>query len=158
MRKEKNLVWVAVELVLHHNYDGKIRPKTLYMNIHFPGTDKEMVDVFPLGSTAYNVYEKGMILPESFGYPVQPHLIDDDGITVVSPDEIGYFDNLGEDEEYELFTYKHMNTILQDFDGICELLVYEKDLEDNFIQPHYIGDDSLVVIRGLTPDDDDEPD
>ena len=49
-----------------------------------------------------------------------------------------------------------MNIILQDFDGICELLVYEDELEDNFIQPVYIGEDDLVVIRGLTPNEDDD--
>ncbi len=156
MGKERNLVWIAIELVLHHDYDEKILPETLFMNVHYPGSDKEFVEVYPLGSAAYKVFEKGMILPDSFGYPVKPHIIDDNGITVVHPDEIGYFDNPRTDDEYEMFTSKQMNIILQDFDGICELLVYEDELEDNFIQPVYIGDDSLVVIRGLTPNEDDD--
>ena len=97
-----------------------------------------------------------MLLPDSFGYPVQPYLIDEAGTKVVHPDEIGYFDNPRADDEYEMFTSKQMNIILQDFDGICELLVYEDELEDNFIQPVYIGEDDLVVIRGLTPNEDDD--
>ena len=75
MGKERNLVWIAVELALQHDHDEKITPETLFMNIHYPGSDKEFVEVYPLGSSAYVVFEKGMLLPDSFGYPTQTCLL-----------------------------------------------------------------------------------
>ena len=45
---------------------------------------------------------------------------------------------------------------MDEFDGLCELLVDEQEYDNDFIQPVYVDD--LVVIRGLTPDEDEEPD
>ena len=102
------------------------------------------------------MYEKGIIIPEAFGYPVQPYILDDDGRQIAQPDEIGYFDNPRKEDEYQMFTTKEMNIIMDEFDGLCELLVDEQEYDNDFIQPVYVDD--LVVIRGLTPDEDDEPD
>ena len=96
-----------------------------------------------------------MIIPESFGYPVQPFILDDNGRQIAQPDEIGYFDNPREEDEYQMFTTKEMNIIMDQFDGLCELLVDEQEYDDNFIQPVYVDD--LVIIRGLTPEEDEEP-
>ena len=124
------------------------------MNIHYPGTEKEHVEVFPLGSAALELWEKNMIIPESFGYPVKPHIIDDDERIIAYPDEIGLFDNPHDEEEYEQFNYKHMNIIMRDFDGLCEILIDPDEYEDNFIQPLY--EKEQVIIRGLTPDEEDD--
>ena len=97
-----------------------------------------------------------MIIPDNFGYPVQPYILDDDNHVVATPDEIGHFDHPVFEDEYQVFSYKEMNIIMRDFDGLCEILVDEQELEDNFIQPVYI--DELVVLRGLSPEEDDEPD
>ena len=96
-------MWLAVELVFHHYEPDKFTADTLFMNVHYPGTDKEHVEVFPLGSAALELWEKHMLIPESFGYPVQPHLLDEKGIVIASPDEIGLFYNPHDEDEYEQF-------------------------------------------------------
>ena len=152
-------MWLAVELVFHHYEPDKFKASTLFMNVHYPGTDKEHVEVFPLGSVALELWEKNMIIPESFGYPVQPHILDDNNRIIAFPEEIGQFDHPLHEDEYQPFTYKEMNIIMQDFDGLCEILIDPDEYEqENFIQPEYVDD--LVVIRGLTPDEeeDDMPD
>tara|TARA_R100000742_G_C4279652_1_gene105027 strand:+ start:11602 stop:12072 length:471 start_codon:yes stop_codon:yes gene_type:complete len=146
-------VWIAVELAFHHYEAEELKASTLFMNVHFPGTDKEQVDVFPLGSTSVDLFERGVMIPESFGYPVHPYILDDDGRQIAGPTEIGYFDHPRHEDEYQKFTYKEMNIIMKDFDGLCEILVDEEELNNNFIQPIYVDD--LVVLRGLSPDEDD---
>lgn len=148
-------MWLAVELVFHHYEPDTFTADTLFMNVHYPGTEKEHVEVFPLGSAALELWETNMIIPESFGYPVQPFILDDDGKQIAQPDEIGLFDNPHDDEEYEQFNYKHMNIIMRDFDGLCEILIDPDEYEqDNFIQPLY--EKEQVIIRGLTPDEEDD--
>ena len=41
-------MWLAVELVFHHYEPDTFTADTLFMNIHYPGTEKEHVEVFPL--------------------------------------------------------------------------------------------------------------
>ena len=153
---ERPAIWIAVELAFHHYEPDKFKLDTLFMNVHFPGTEREHVQVFPLGSTGLELFEKGFVIPDRFGYPVRPFILDDDGRQIAQPDEIGYFDNPRKEDEYQMFTSKEMNIIMDEFDGLCELLVDEQEYDDNFIQPVYVDD--LVVIRGLTPDEDEEPD
>ena len=153
---ERNSVWIAVELAFHHYEPDNFTQETLFMNVQSPGTEREHVEVFPLGSVGLELYEKQMIIPDNFGYPVQPYILDDDNHVVATPDEIGHFDHPVFEDEYQVFSYKEMNIIMRDFNGLCEILVDEKELEDNFIQPVYI--DELVVLRGLSPEEDDEPD
>jgi len=148
-------MWLAVELVFHHYEPDTFTKDTLFMNVHYGGTDKEHVEVFPLGSVALELWEKNMIIPESFGYPVQPHILDDEGHIIAFPEEIGHFDHPHYEDEYQPFTYKEMNIIMRDFDGLCEILIDPEEYEEeNFIQPDYV--DEKVVIRGLSPDEDDD--
>lgn len=147
-------MWLAVELALHHYEPDTFTEDTLFMNVQFVGTEKEHVEVFPLGSVALELWEKHMLIPESFGYPVQPHLLDEKGIVIATPDEIGLFDNPHDEDEYEQFNWKHINIIMRDFDGLCEILVDPDELEqDNFIQPIY--EKEQVIIRGLTENEED---
>tara|TARA_R100001509_G_scaffold134515_1_gene88096 strand:+ start:107 stop:562 length:456 start_codon:yes stop_codon:yes gene_type:complete len=144
-------IWIAVELAFHHYEPDEFTPDTLFMNVRYPGTDKESIDVFPLGNTTLELFDKGMIIPESFGHPVEPHILDDNGRSITSPDEIGWFDHPRHEEEYQHFTYKEMNIIMSEFDGLCEILVDEEEYLNNFIQPMYVDD--KVVLRGLSPDE-----
>lgn len=156
MAKERKALWLEVELVMQYYQPDKISPNTLFMNIHYPGTDREFVSVYPLGSATMDLFEKGMVIPDDFGQPVQPHLLDfDKRWTVTSPDEFGWFDH-PDHEEYQPFTYKEMNIILDHFDGICEILIDEENYENDFIQPLYVDD--KVVIRGSQPEEEDELD
>ena len=99
---------------------------------------------------------KGRKLRRKFRTPIENQFLDEEKHVVSTPDEIGHFDHPVFEEDYQVFSYKEMNIIMRDFDGLCEILVDEKELEDNFIQPIYI--DELVVLRGLSPEEDDEPD
>ena len=48
-----------------------------------------------------------------------------------------------------------MNIIMRDFDGLCEILIDPDEYEqENFIQPLY--EKEQVIIRGLTPDEEDD--
>ena len=89
------------------------------------------------------------------GNPVQPYILDDNGKIIATPDEIGQFDHPRYEDEYQPFTPKEMNIIMQDFDGLCEILIDPDELEeDNFIQPIYV--DEKVILRGLTPDEEEQ--
>ena len=103
---ERPAIWIAVELAFHHYEPDKFRLDTLFMNVHFPGTEREHVQVFPLGSTGLELFEKGFVIPDRFGYPVRPFILDDDGRQIAQPDEIGYFDNPRKEDEYQMFTSK----------------------------------------------------
>ena len=59
---ERNSVWIAVELAFHHYEPDNFTPETLFMNVQSPGTEREHVEVFPLGSVGLELYEKQMII------------------------------------------------------------------------------------------------
>tara|TARA_R100000541_G_C1885264_1_gene82860 strand:+ start:658 stop:1104 length:447 start_codon:yes stop_codon:yes gene_type:complete len=146
-------MWIAVELVFHQYGPDEIKPGTLFMNLLYVGTDKEVVEVFEIDKQTADLANKRLINIDEFGYPVQPFLLDDDGKVVSTPDEIGWFDHPRE-EILQEFTTKEMNIVMRDFDGLLEIFIDEDEYEDNFIQPIY--EQELVILRGLSPDEDDE--
>mgnify|MGYP003114991046 FL=1 len=149
-------MWIAVELVFHHYIPDKITEGTLFMNHLYPGSDKETVEIFEIDQSNAELIDRGIIeIPEDMGNPVQPYILDDDGKVIATPDEIGQFDHPRYEDEYQPFTPKEMNIIMQDFDGLCEILIDPDELEeDNFIQPIYVDD--KVILRGLTPDEEEQ--
>ena len=48
-------MWIALELVFHSYGPDEIEPGTLYMNLLYVGTDKELVEVFALDKNTANL-------------------------------------------------------------------------------------------------------
>jgi|TARA_R100000084_G_C4651839_1_gene150215 hypothetical protein len=153
----REYVWIAAELAFNHYNPDTIKKGTLFMNVRYPGTDKEFVDIYCIDQLQSELIDKGIFeIPPEMGMPVQPVILDDDSKVIATPDEIAWFDPGHADDKLWEFTVKEMNIIMQDFDGLCEILVDEGELANNFIQPHYESD--RVILRGLSPDEDDESD
>ncbi len=149
-------MWVACELVFR-NYDPQeLKEGMLFINELNPGNEeKEQVEVWTLKEE--NIYEDlvtyDMMVFEC-GFPVRAYIIDDDGIPIALPEELGWFDPGSRSKELIPFTTSEMNFIMQEFDGLLEIFVNEDELEEGIIDPVY--EDDLVILRFLTDDEDAE--
>jgi len=146
-------MWIALELVYNQYGPDEIEPGTLFMNLLYVGTDREVVEVFEIDEQTADLANKRLINIDEYGYPVQPFLVDEEGAVIITPEEIGWFDHPRE-ELLQEFTTKEMNIVMRDFDGLLEIFVDEDQLEKGIIEPIY--DQELVILRGLSPDEDDE--
>lgn len=70
------------------------------------------------------------------GYPVEPYIIGEDEQVLAEPDEIGWWDEGEETDEYRDITLKDINFILNEFDGQVA------------IEVDYMGYDSDVDAEG----------
>ena len=125
------------------------------MNLLYVGTDKEVVEVFAIDKSTTELANKRLINIDEYGYPVRPFLLDEEGTVVITPDEIGWFDHPNEPQLQE-FTTKEMNIVMRDFDGLLEVFVDEDEYEKGKVEPIY--EQELVILRGLSPEEEEEDD
>ena len=107
-------MWIALELVFHSYGPDEIEPGTLYMNLLYVGTDKELVEVFALDKNTADLANKRLVNIDEYGYPVRPFLLNEEGVVIIPPDEIGWFDHPNEPQLQEFTTKeKYSNSIVQ---------------------------------------------
>ena len=146
-------MWIALELVFHSYGPDEIEPGSLFMNLLYVGTDKEVVEVFAIDKSTTELANKRLINIDEYGYPVRPFLLDEEGTVVITPDEIGWFDHPNEPQLQE-FTTKEMNIVMRDFDGLLEVFVDEDEYEKGKVEPIY--EQELVILRGLSPEEEED--
>jgi hypothetical protein len=80
---------------------------------------------------------------EEYGYPVEFYLLDQDpnlrwSNVLATPQQIGWFDYDPEGEDFADITVDHLNMIISDYDGFCQIDVYTDNLDDDEAHEEYV--------------------
>jgi len=92
----------------------------------------------------------------SWGYPVEICLVEEDDETdeISGPEDIGWFDYGEEEENLVEFSLVHINTILEQYDGLLEIQIEEEFFEeDESVIPVYL--EGKIIINYISEDDED---
>lgn len=140
-------MFIEAELEFRHYKPTKLEPGMLFINHINPGhPDKEHVQVWQITEDYFHNEISDDILIEENGFPVKPFIIGSK--LIITPDEIGTFIiiNEYEDEEaYIEFGITEMNFILREFQGWCEVLIYEDSYFNKLVEPIYDENDKVII-------------
>lgn len=138
-------MFALAELVLKSYKPVKLEPGMWFIQKFQTGTRWEHSEVFELLQLPKNEEE----FIEKNGYPVEPYIIDSDDNVLAEPDEIGWWDEGEETDEYRDITLREINFILNEFDGEIAIDVdyvgYDPDIDDDGQEIIY-PEDKLVPI------------
>ena len=117
-------MYYPAELVLE-----SYKPPFLVKGVYFitklnPNTKKEYVELWQLTEIPQNTEE---FLTQN-GYPVQLKLVTEDDVVLATHSQIGWFDAGEQTDELYDVTLKELNTILYDYDGMCEVDVNDEEI------------------------------
>ena len=138
-------MFALAELVLKSYKPVKLEPGMWFIQKFQTATRWEHSEVFELLQLPKNEEE----FIEKNGYPVEPYIIDSDDNVLAEPDEIGWWDEGEETDEYRDITLRDINFILNEFDGEIAIDVdymgYDPDIDDDGQEIIY-PEDKLVPI------------
>jgi hypothetical protein len=143
--------WYAGQLAFRNYQPEKIEKGMLYINILYPGSDREQFEIYSLDRTPV---DQDAFISE-YGYPVELFIVEDDDAESVlaEPDEIGWFDFEDKLEWFVQISLKEINIILNEYQGWLEILT-EYDEENDLYIP--LLKDDFVVIRFFQEEDEEE--
>jgi len=106
-------MFILAELVLKSYKPTKLEPGMWFVQKFQTGTKWEHSEVFVLDKVPQD--EQDFI--NRNGYPVHPYIIGEDDEILAEPEEIGWWDEGEETDEYRDITINDINLIINDFDG-----------------------------------------
>ena len=106
-------MFILAELVLKSYKPTKLEPGMWFVQKFQTGTKWELSEVFVLDKVPQD--EQDFI--NRNGYPVHPYIIGEDDEILAEPEEIGWWDEGEETDEYRDITINDINLIINDFDG-----------------------------------------
>lgn len=106
-------MFTQAELVLKSYKPVKLEPGMWFVQKFQTGTKWEFSEVFELDKVPQ---DEEKFIKEN-GYPVEPYIISFDEEVLAEPDEIGWFDEGEDTDEYRDITIVDVNVILNEYDG-----------------------------------------
>lgn len=153
-----DLIWLEVNLKTSFFQPEKLEKGLWFINSLYPGTDREFFEIWELQEDVpeedYDVFLAVNGFPVQVLLTVEMENPDETDDIIAYPEDLGWFHNL-ETEEADLINLKHINTIIQDYDGKVFLLVDEimyNELRE--IIPE--TENNLVIITYPFEEDDEE--
>ena len=151
-------MYIAAKLVLK-----SYMPERLRKGMYFLTNIGKTLQVIQLDHTPI---DEELFLQEN-GYPVDMYIVDEgnpnianDTTILAQPHQIGWFDYDDLSDEYRDIQLREINMIIDDFSGNCNILMEEKELdEDNIYIIPFIYNDKVVIsfadFEELDNEDDD---
>jgi len=119
-------MWVPCEIVLHSYLPPELEVGMLFVNRISVGVIHPYIALFELEEIPED--------PDAFmakhGVPVELAIVDEIGNLLVSHDEIGWWDDGEDSDEYRELTLDDINYLLSEFDGYINI---ETDEENDII-------------------------
>jgi hypothetical protein len=106
-------MFILAELVLKSYKPAKLEPGMWFVQKFQTGTRWESSEVFAIDKVPQDEQE----FINKNGYPVEPYIIGEDEEILASPNEIGWWDEGEETDEYRDITINDVNMIINEFDG-----------------------------------------
>ena len=135
-------MWYPAEISLSSYLPDELQEGMLFINRISVGVMDPYIELFELEE----VPEDADAFMTKHGVPVQLVIIDDEGGLLASHDEIGWWDDGDDSDEYRDVTLDDINYLLRELDGYVDIEVDEYGvihIEDR-------------VILTLAPEEDDE--
>ena len=135
-------MWYPAEIAVKSYLPPELEVGMLFVNRISVGVIEPFIELFELEEIPEN--------PDAFmsrhGVPIELAIIDEDGDLLASHDEIGWWDEGDDSDEYRDITLDDINYILRELDGHVDIQI--EDEEDFFVV--FIED---KVILSLQPEE-----
>ena len=135
-------MWMSAEIVFNSYLPPELEVGMLFVNRISVGVMEPYIELFELEEIPED--------PDAFmaknGAPVELAIIDEDGNLLATHDEIAWWDDGDNTDEYRDITLDDINYILRELDGYVDIEYDE--VEDDFV----IIDDKVVL--SIAPEDD----
>jgi len=106
-------MFILTELVLKSYKPTKLEPGMWFVQKFQSGTRWESSEVFAIDKVPQDEQE----FINKNGYPVEPYIIGENEEVLAEPDEIGWWDEGEQTDEYRDITIDDVNMIINEFDG-----------------------------------------
>ena len=134
-------MWIPAEIVLKSYLPDELQVGMLFINRISVGVIEPYIELFELEE----IPEDPDALMVKHGVPVEMFIIDDEGELLATHDEIGWWDDGDDVDEYREVTIDDINYILREFEGYVDI---EIDDENNDV---ILREDK--VILSLVPEE-----
>lgn len=135
-------MWYPAEISLSSYLPDELQEGMLFINRISVGVVEPYIELFELEE----VPEDADAFMAKNGAPVEIIIIDEDGDKLASQDEIGWWDDGEDSDEYREVTLDDINYLLRELDGYVDIQI--EDEEDFFVV--FIED---RVVLSLAPED-----
>jgi hypothetical protein len=139
-------MWYPAEIVLKSYLPSELEVGMLFTNRISVGVIEPFIELFELEE----IPEDPDVFMAKHGVPIELAIVDETGNLLASHDEIGWWDDGDDTDEYRELTLDDINYLLSEFDGYINI---ETDEEDDII----LIEDKVILslIPELTWYDDD---
>jgi hypothetical protein len=138
-------MWYPAEISLSSYMPPELEVGMLFINRISVGVIDPYIELFELEE----VPEDADAFMSKHGAPVELLIIDEDGDILASHNEIGWWDDGDDSDEYRDVTLDDINYLIRELDGYVDIQI--EDEEDFFVA--FIED---RVVLSLAPEEDDE--
>ena len=136
-------MWYPAEIVLKSYLPSELEVGMLFTNRISVGVIEPFIELFELEE----IPEDEDAFMAKHGCPIELAIIDEDGDLIASHDELAWWDDGPESDEYRDITLDDINYILRECEGYVDIQI--EDGEDFFVT--FIED---KVILSLQPEED----
>ena len=134
-------MWYPAEFAFNSYFPDELQEGMLFINRISVGVIEPYIELFELEE----IPEDADAFMAKHGAPVELVIIDDEGDLLASHDEIGWWDDGDDSDEYRDITLEDINYILRELDGYVDI-EYDEDEGVVFIEDR--------VVLSLAPEDD----
>lgn len=137
-------MWFTAEISLSSYLPDELEEGMLFINRISVGVIEPYIELFELEE----IPEDPDIFMSKHGAPIELLIIDDEGRTIVSHDQIGWWDEGEDTDELRDITLDDINYILRELDGYVDIEYDE--IEDDFV----MYEDKIVL--SIVPEEEEE--
>ena len=114
--------YITLELVVKNYMPEHIEKEMMFIRGHHANTENEYLEVFVLSYTPISDYDQEQFIANN-GYPIELYLIDEQGEVIVTPEEIGWWDEGEDSDSLTDISIRQINDIIQMYDGLVDVQV-----------------------------------
>lgn len=117
-----NMNYITLELVVKNYMPEHIEKGMMFIKGHRANTENEYLEVYILSYTPISDYDQEHFIANN-GYPIELYLINEEGEVIVTPEEIGWWDEGEDSDSLTDISIRQINDIIQMYDGLVDVQV-----------------------------------
>jgi len=114
--------YITLELVVKNYMPEHIEKEMMFIRGHHANTENEYLEVFVLSYTPISDYDQEQFIADN-GYPIELYLIDEQGEVLLTPKEIGWWDEGEDSDSLTDISIRQINDVIQMYDGLVDVQV-----------------------------------
>lgn len=141
---QRFVMYYGAELVLKNYIPETISPGMRFVNVLYPGTDKETIELWEASKSDLAGFSSLEEVFVKYGYPVELYIIDYGDTILAKPEQIGWYDEGEHSDELRDIELKDINDILQNHEGFVEI-----EIDEWYETINVTLEQEKVIIRAL---------